>query len=142
VQNFVVATCPPEVWTSLRKRCVVWDDFVLSFSHARFTLQCRPDRYSCRNKFVPQSGWFTPQQFQPSEENYYLERLTWLESTNLPSFTHEFWFLVKWISTNGVLFRAQIKTLSLCYDSFLNHIKCDVEYDTEFFADSGRWNLI
>jgi hypothetical protein len=23
VQNFVVATCPPEVWTSLRKRCVV-----------------------------------------------------------------------------------------------------------------------
>lgn len=109
----------------------------------RFATQCTPDSYSSRKKYVPSAAWFLPPQFGVTEESFFLERLTWEGAFNLPSLVHEFWFLVKWITTTGNLFRASIKKLSLAYDSFLGSIKCDVEYDTEYYSDDAReWRLI
>ena len=143
VENVVVATCPPEVWVGLKMRYVMsWSVVIFEILFSRFAEQTPPDQYSCRKKYVPDSDWFSPPQLQSSEADYYLERLTWNGCTNLPSLMHEFWFYVKWISTSGLLMRASIKKLSLCYDSFLNTIKCDIAYDTEFFSDTGRWTLI
>jgi len=119
VGSVVVAVCPQEVWISLSKR---------------FCSQCKPDRYSFRKKMVPNPGWFTPEQ-QQARNDFFLQRFTWIGPTNLPSLIHEFWFLLKWLSNDGVLYRASIKKLSLCYDSFFGSIKCDLEYSTEFYND-------
>jgi len=127
VSGFVVAVCPLEVWMSLKMI---------------FSAQCTPEAYSTKRKYVPKSGWYLPDRYL-AEEKYCIDRVTWNSAVNIPSLIHEYWFMLKWVSQKGTIFRSMVTYLSLCYDYFMASIKCDIEYNTEYYCDTTRkWKLI
>jgi hypothetical protein len=91
--------------------------------------------HSERKKWIPTRDSHLPAYFQ--QPTYSLEKYEW-QGFNIPAMRTEYWFIMKWLSSRGITFRAKINSFQLCYDSFTCVVKVNFQYTTEFW-DKTIW---
>jgi hypothetical protein len=92
-------------------------------------------KHSERKKWVPLRDDLLPAFYQTP--NYTIERYEWT-GMNIPAMRTEYWFIMKWLSSTGVPFRANINSFQLVHDSFTSVVKVHFEYTTEFWNEK-QW---
>jgi hypothetical protein len=120
-----VGVVPYDVWSSL---C------------SQLTMNHTPNAISARKKFVPNPGWRVPAGFEQGE--YQLERMRFDEG-NIPPLIHSHWFLIKYLSSSGLLHRSRVTSFAVKYDCFTCLIRCDITYVTQFYShDDESWHYV
>jgi hypothetical protein len=125
VDGLPVGLVPYDVWSALCNQ---------------LTRINRPNNISAQKKFLPNTGWRVPLGF--SQLEYQLGRMRF-DAGNIPPLLHSHWFMIKYLSSSGVLHRSLLTSFVVKYDCFTCLIRCDVTYDTQFYChDDESWHYI
>jgi len=73
---------------------------------------------------------------RPEKHKVKLRKTEW--SGEMPKLTSPFWFMKKWVTPTGVIFRAKISSITFTHNNFNNLIHVDFIFVTEFH-DGQNW---
>jgi len=114
----VVAVIPKEIWLQLKKR---------------FLSQCHPEETKKRAKSLPRLDMVLPHGY--FNEQFHLDRVGWY-GVQIPSMLNEYWFRMKWLDSDGIVWRSWINYFDLLYDEFTQVLTMEFDFDLQFWSDT------